>query len=105
MINHSQHCVVMFEMVFPDQTGHYGTPFGGHTLRLMDKAAFVAALRYVRRMVVTACSERVGSKNATHQWKSYRADRLSHCDMAKRVICAEGNSCWLYLMKKENRHR
>jgi acyl-CoA hydrolase len=53
----------MIEMVFPDQTNHYGTFFGGHALRLMDKAAFVAASRYARRTVVTACSERVDFKN------------------------------------------
>ena len=51
--------VTMIEMVFPDQTNHYGTLFGGHALRLMDKAAFVAASRYARKTVVTACSERV----------------------------------------------
>jgi acyl-CoA hydrolase len=49
----------MIEMVFPDQTNHYGTLFGGHALRLMDKAAFVAASRHARSAVVTACSERV----------------------------------------------
>jgi acyl-CoA hydrolase len=58
--------VTMIEMVFPDQTNHYGTLFGGHALRLMDKAAFVAAPRYARRTVVTACSERVDFKNAVH---------------------------------------
>jgi acyl-CoA hydrolase len=58
--------VTMIEVVFPDQTNHYGTLFGGHALRLMDKAAFVAASRYSRRIVVTACSERVDFKNAAH---------------------------------------
>src|SRR5882762_11711359 len=51
--------ISMIEIVFPDQTNHYGTLFGGHALRLMDKAAFVAASRYARKTVVTACSERV----------------------------------------------
>jgi acyl-CoA hydrolase len=51
--------IIMIEMVFPDQTNHYGTLFGGHALRLMDKAAFVAASRHARKTVVTACSERV----------------------------------------------
>lgn len=58
--------VTMIEMVFPDQTNHYGTLFGGHALRMMDKAAFVAASRHSRRTVVTACSERVDFKNAVH---------------------------------------
>jgi len=46
-------------MVFPNQTNHYGTLFGGDALRLMDMAAFVAASRYARRPVVTASSERI----------------------------------------------
>jgi RNA polymerase sigma-70 factor (ECF subfamily) len=47
------------EMVFPNQTNHYGTLFGGAALRLMDMAAFVAASRHARRPVVTASSERI----------------------------------------------
>jgi uncharacterized protein (TIGR00369 family) len=49
----------LLEMVFPEQTNHYGTLFGGQALALMDKAAFIAASRYCRRTVVTASSERV----------------------------------------------
>jgi uncharacterized protein (TIGR00369 family) len=48
----------LIEMVFPQQTNHYGTLFGGEALALMDKAAFVVASRYARRMVVTASSEK-----------------------------------------------
>src|SRR5713226_4197705 len=58
--------ISMIEIVFPDQTNHYGTLFGGHALRLMDKAAFVAASRYARRTVVTACSERVDFRSSVH---------------------------------------
>lgn len=49
----------MVDMVFPDQTNHYGTLFGGQALRLMDMSAFITASRYTRRTVVTASSERV----------------------------------------------
>jgi uncharacterized protein (TIGR00369 family) len=49
----------LIEMVFPEQTNHYGTLYGGQALALMDKAAFIAASRYARRAVVTASSERV----------------------------------------------
>jgi uncharacterized protein (TIGR00369 family) len=49
----------LIEMVFPEQTNHYGTLFGGQALALMDKAAFVVASRYARRTVVTASSEKV----------------------------------------------
>jgi acyl-CoA hydrolase len=67
MTDRSAQAVTMIEMVFPDQTNHYGTLFGGHALRLMDKAAFVAASRYSRRTVVTACSGRVDFTNAAHR--------------------------------------
>lgn len=50
--------VQVIEMVFPEQTNHYGTLFGGQALALMDKAAFIVASRYARRTVVTASSER-----------------------------------------------
>jgi acyl-CoA hydrolase len=58
--------VTMIEMAFPNQTNHYGTLFGGHALRLMGKAAFVAASRHARSAVVTACSERIDFKNVAH---------------------------------------
>lgn len=48
----------LIEVVFPQQTNHYGTLFGGQALALMDKAAFVVASRYARRMVVTASSDK-----------------------------------------------
>src|SRR5437899_4705272 len=50
-------CIV--EMVFPNQTNHYGTLFGGDALRLMDMAAFVTASRHARYPVVTASSKRI----------------------------------------------
>ena len=109
--------VVMMEMVFPDQTNHYGTLFGGHALRLMDKAAFVAASRYSRRNVVTACSERVDFKNAVHHGNLielsasviatgtssmtvavdlYAEDLLS----GERSLCAQGKFVLVALDKK-----
>ncbi|MDB5714946.1 MAG: acyl-CoA thioesterase [Sphingomonadales bacterium] len=47
------------EMVFPDQSNHYGTLFGGTALSLMGKAAFVAASRHARCAVVMATSDKV----------------------------------------------
>ncbi|MBZ9752533.1 acyl-CoA thioesterase [Deinococcus sp. HMF7604] len=40
-------------VVFPGDTNHHGTLFGGEALALMDSAAFIAATRYCRRKVVT----------------------------------------------------
>lgn len=58
--------VRMVQMVFPDQTNHYGTLFGGHAMRLMDEAAFVAASRWARRPVVTVASERIEFRVPVH---------------------------------------
>ena len=49
----------LMEMVFPEQTNHYGTLFGGQALALMDKAAFVVASRYARLPVVTRSTEKI----------------------------------------------
>lgn len=57
----------LIEMVFPSQTNHYGTLFGGQALALMDKAAFITASRYARRNVVTASSEKIDFHSPVHQ--------------------------------------
>ncbi len=57
----------MVEMVFPTQTNHYGTLFGGHALELMDKSAFITASRYARKSMVTASSERIDFQSPVKQ--------------------------------------
>lgn len=52
----------MVHVVFPEDTNHYGTLFGGTALAWMDHAAFVAATRCCRKSVVTAASERMSFK-------------------------------------------
>src|SRR3990170_7924909 len=54
--------VRLVELIFPHQTNHYGTLFGGHALGLMDKAAFLSATRHARRTMVTVASDRVEFK-------------------------------------------
>jgi acyl-CoA hydrolase len=51
--------VTIVEVVFPGQTNHQGTLFGGIALGMMDKAAFVAATRRSRMTLVTVASDRV----------------------------------------------
>jgi acyl-CoA hydrolase len=46
-------------MVFPPQTNHYGTLFGGDALRMLGKAAFIAATRHTRAVMVMAASDRI----------------------------------------------
>lgn len=52
----------MVHVVFPEDTNHYGTLFGGTALAWMDHAAFVAATRYCRKSVVTVALERMNFK-------------------------------------------
>jgi acyl-CoA hydrolase len=49
----------MVDMVFPPQTNHYGTLFGGDALRMLGKAAFITATRHTRAVMVMAASDRV----------------------------------------------
>lgn len=44
----------LVDVVFPGQSNHHGTLFGGAALAMMDKFAFVLASRFLRRTVVTA---------------------------------------------------
>ncbi len=48
----------MVEMVFPTTTNHHGNLFGGDAMKLMGKAAFIAATRFTREIVVMASSSR-----------------------------------------------
>lgn len=47
------------DMIFPEDTNHHGTLFGGVALARMDKAAFIAATRHARLTFVTASCERI----------------------------------------------
>ena len=49
----------MVELVFPGETSHYGSLYGGHTMAAMAKAAFIAATRHSRRTLVMASVQRV----------------------------------------------
>ncbi|MXO98583.1 acyl-CoA thioesterase [Altererythrobacter xixiisoli] len=47
------------DMVFPSQTNHYGTLYGGDALKIMGKAAFICATRHTRSVIVMASSDRI----------------------------------------------
>lgn len=55
----SSAAVQLIDMVFPGDTNHHGTLFGGVALAHMDKVAFLAATRHGRVPFVTACSDRI----------------------------------------------
>ena len=52
----------VFKAVFPGETNHYDTLFGGTALQWMDEAAFIAATRFTREKVVTVSSDKVNFK-------------------------------------------
>lgn len=47
------------DMVFPGQTNHHGTLYGGDALKMMGKAAFIVATRHTRAVMVMAASDRI----------------------------------------------
>jgi acyl-CoA hydrolase len=57
----------MADIILPHQTNGFGTMFGGDVMSLMDKAAAIAALRFARRPVVTASTERIDFRIAIGQ--------------------------------------
>lgn len=49
----------LIDIVFPGDTNHHGTLFGGAGLALMDRVAFIGATRFGRAPFVTASCERI----------------------------------------------
>lgn len=49
----------LVDMVFPGQTNHYATLYGGDALKMMGKAAFIASTRHARSVMVMAASDRI----------------------------------------------
>ncbi|MDQ6479759.1 acyl-CoA thioesterase [Dyadobacter sp. LHD-138] len=49
----------VFKTVFPNNTNHYDTLFGGTALSMMDEVAFIAATRFTRLRCVTVSSDRI----------------------------------------------
>jgi len=48
------HPLVVVDMVWPDQSNHHGTLFGGAALSMLDRLAFILGSRVLRGTVVTA---------------------------------------------------
>jgi acyl-CoA hydrolase len=49
----------VFKTVFPNNTNHYDTLFGGTALSMMDEVAFISATRFSRLRCVTVSSDRI----------------------------------------------
>src|SRR5690606_10199727 len=50
--------------VFPPDTNHHNTLFGGTALAWMDEVSFIAATRFCRLPLVTVSSDRIDFKHA-----------------------------------------
>ncbi len=66
------------DLVFPPQTNHYGTLFGGDALALMGRAAYVLATRRAKARVVMAASPQSRFTEPVHEGEmvDIRADIL-----------------------------
>lgn len=54
------------DIILPSQTNNFNTMFGGEVMAMMDKAAAIAALRFCRKPLVTASSERIDFRTPIH---------------------------------------
>jgi acyl-CoA hydrolase len=53
----SESRTLMTQLIFPQDTNHYDTMFGGKLMEYMDKVAAIAAMRHARGRVVTASTD------------------------------------------------
>ncbi len=56
----------LIDLVFPGDTNHHGTLFGGAGLAAMDKVAYIAAARHARADFVTASCDRIDFSAPAH---------------------------------------
>ncbi|MDX1588428.1 MAG: acyl-CoA thioesterase [Oleiphilaceae bacterium] len=54
----------VFKAIFPSNTNHHDTLFGGDALSWMDETAFIAATRFSRKALVTVSSDRIDFRAA-----------------------------------------
>ncbi|HTG72020.1 MAG TPA: acyl-CoA thioesterase [Candidatus Udaeobacter sp.] len=53
----SESRTIMTQLIFPLDTNHHDTMFGGKLMEYMDKVAAIAAMRHARMQVVTASTD------------------------------------------------
>jgi acyl-CoA hydrolase len=53
----SESRTIMTQLIFPLDTNHYDTMFGGKLMEYMDKVAAIAAMRHARMQAVTASTD------------------------------------------------
>jgi acyl-CoA hydrolase len=79
--------VFVTDIVLPHQTNGRGTMFGGDVMAMMDKAAAVAALRFCRRPVVTASTERIDFRTPIQASEIIEAQaRVIHVGRSSMIV-------------------
>lgn len=48
-----------FKVVFPNALNNHETLFGGEALKWMDEVAYIAAVRFTRKKMVTVCTDKI----------------------------------------------
>lgn len=48
-----------FKVVFPNALNNHETLFGGKALKWMDEVAYIAAIRFTRKKMVTVCTDKI----------------------------------------------
>lgn len=51
--------VTVYKAVFPGDTNHHNTMFGGNVMSMMDEIAFLTATRFSRKPIVTVSSSKI----------------------------------------------
>ncbi len=55
--------VTVYKAVFPGDTNHHNTMFGGNVMSMMDEIAFLTATRFSRKSIVTVSSSQINFTN------------------------------------------
>lgn len=93
----------MVDIVFPTQTNHYGTLYGGDALKMMGKAAFIAATRFSRSVIVMAASDRIDFRSPIREGEMI--ETISEVEQAGRSSIRIGIELWAEnLLTGERRH-
>nr|WP_245863626.1 hotdog domain-containing protein [Candidatus Viridilinea mediisalina] len=92
--------------IFPADTNHYGTLFGGQAVAWIDQAAFICATRWCRRKVVTVHLGEINFHHAVLRtgtrglpcWGLVRTSDNHHIAMRSDVICYAAYSTAIGIM-------
>ncbi len=61
---------IMTELVFPTDTNHHGTMFGGTLMKYIDKISAISAMRHCSKPVVTASTDSLDFLAPIRMWEA-----------------------------------